>query len=245
MKLFSPTEHESAEEERHRKDTSRADTLQRVTDDLLKARAKAETDFEETLQRQQVYWENLEAERRQHTSDLKKEVVELEERKREALIPIYEELEKLHNTEEELVRREETLIGTQADLEMGEEALMRRIDEVAERESQVTDRLSVVVLKEKGAETQRADVARESKSLSKSTSDFQFEVSLMRSQQNHQQALLDGKEVVLDEERKKLDARKIELDQQLAKIHDREAMLERDFAELKLKKHARIPTNTK
>jgi hypothetical protein len=240
LKLLKPPEARAAAEVRDQEDLRRADSIHDVTKQLLEARAKAERDFEKTLAEQRLQFDHEQEERRLKKANLLREVEDLEDKRERALIPIIERETKLHNDEEALRLREEKLDEREASLEDEGRVLMQRLDEVSDAESKAKDISQRLVSREKGVKAQEESVAAGAKQLSSALRDFE----VMRVTENNKlakwEAVLDGRELALQERIKTADRREKEQDDRDLRLKDRYDTLIRTQNSL----HASNPPNT-
>ncbi len=221
LKLLKPPEAKQAAEVREQEEIRRADSIHKVTKELLDARNKAEAAFEETLTMQRAQFEIEEEEKRVRRHALTREVEDLEDRKARALIPIIEREAKLHNEEEALASREALLDEKESSLEEEGRILMGRLDEVSERELKAKTLSQSLVSREKGIKAQEESIKALSQKLSVAMRDFEVLTATRKGELTQTEAILNGRELALQERSKQADVRDKDQDNRDLLLKDR------------------------
>ncbi len=237
LKLFTPTEVRTVAEERQSKDVARASQIRDITDELIKKRTEAERAFDSQLTAQQKIWEEKERIFHEKRIAFEREIEVLERRKKTASSPLLLSGKKLHTLAEQLSAKENALKEKELALEEERQMLFAKLNEVGDREQNISDRLKSLELKEIGVEKQRRDVAEGSKRLSDELSRFKVMQEAFSSQYALKRAEIDSEHSVIKEANLRLEEREKEIELAKLLIKDREQMLERGFAELKQKQN--------
>lgn len=88
MRLLTPVAQRDAKQAENVRQILRAQETQEIVKSINKTRVKAEVDFNDTLAKHRHIWATEEAEHDKRKKEMEAELVPLEERKREALVPI-------------------------------------------------------------------------------------------------------------------------------------------------------------
>ena len=165
MKLLTPNQVRDTKNEHLAREVLRAKETSEQILKINKKMAEAEADFASVLARHRITWAEEEREHDERMRQMQKEVSVLEDRKKQALIPleIYkvqadtllkEAQEALQRTKEKELKNEEIA-----------ELLQDRLDEVGEKESDVQSLESRLLSKQKGIEDQAEQVKAASQQL--------------------------------------------------------------------------------
>lgn len=158
MKLLSPSEARAKAQRSEDAEKHRLVGIQALIAQKLKELADAEKAFDDATQRQRNQWATERQEHETHILSLRKTVEELEERKKQALLPLTEKAKELDTKASALDAREVELNLRAAGIDQDKELLERRLDEVAEREVQADKVAKSLEAQKKGIEGQASQV---------------------------------------------------------------------------------------
>lgn len=197
--VFTPAQSRTVAEQLRSKDSDRAKQLLEATEEILRAKTEAEQSFEETMQRQQKEGEEWFTEHVGKKNELKREVEELEERRKKALSPLTLKKKDLDLRDESLLARELGIQNKEVELQEESRILMRRSDEVSSRELDLDERGRRIKRTEEGARLQARQTAENAKSLNRRMAEFQVHMeqneqglAYRKSKQDARENLLDG-----------------------------------------------------
>lgn len=158
-KLLTPVEIESVKAAEIANDIRRAKQTKTVLDEAERQLRDVEAKFEVTLTRQRAQYAKMEEEALGKIKALKKEVEELEERKRLATIPIDDLKKKAHDTLIEADR-------IKAESEELRELLESKLDALSDREVDLAYRESKAMLERQSLDEERKAIQRFTATLS-------------------------------------------------------------------------------
>lgn len=240
MKVFSPAQARTANEERIAKDALRAKNVAEVTQELLQTKADVEKEFEETMARQRLETEEFFNQTNEKKRILEREVLELEERRKQALMPPLIKAEDIHSISEALHARGLELDYRESENEEDSRVLMRRLNEVAEQQQSLDERDARVKRLEKSTEAQRVQTAQGVQRLNKQMEDFRIRVEEKETVFAFKQSEMDAKENLLDEREKGFVARETEIQNAVRLLADHRLLLEKGFIELRQKQQKHV-----
>lgn len=227
MKLFNSTEVISKREAISNAETRRLET---VSKELLNKRQQLqalELDFEVAINLQSEKWESSLAEWAKKKLDLEREVIRLEERRKQNLFPLEAKFEKVEDMSKKLAIREAKFNKKEEEFEERAELLQEKLSAVAERESEA-DRLSKLqLLAEQGIASQRAQIALQAKEMSKSIESSLNDISIKGALLSRRETSNSLKEKALVDKEKELAKIEAGFSERERGIQDRYATLER------------------
>jgi len=179
VKLLSRVEARSAQETEVRRHAARLVEVAEALKEQQIALNAAEEAFNKRLEEQRASWEAEEEGHRQDIARLKEEVRMLEERRRDALIPVEIERSKADALVKEAAEHLAAARTAMSDAQKLQELLEDRLDEVGQREQDVQGREETVAERERGAAAQAAMTAAGAQKLAEDEHAFR---SLARSQ---------------------------------------------------------------
>lgn len=233
LKVFSPAEARSAAEERQSKDATRARSIATLTDDLIREKNEVEAAFEATLRQQKEEAEHWFEENLARKKALEEEVGKLELRRKEALSPLLIKEEDIHSVQEALKARELSVEAKEEKVDDEVRGLMRRLDEMGDRELKLKDREQRVQRMEQGAQTQHTQVAQDAKRLSLKMLEFEQKVSERETDLAYRQSELDARTNLYAEKDKLFVERENEIQAAMRLLADQRVLLDKGFAELR------------
>jgi len=163
MKLFSSTEVITNKEQQISRDLLRVNSIDKELNNKRLLLSQLEKEFEDTLKRQREDWEYEENLFIQNKNKLKTETEGLEQRKKQALIPLAEKENELDERSKLIDKILKELEQKNEDFIDSIEALEERLTEISIRE-QEADRVSKLQLKKKkGIEAQQEQISNQAK----------------------------------------------------------------------------------
>lgn len=172
LKLLSTTEASTKARKATEAEKHRLVEVQTLITQKYKELSQAETDFADALLKQQGVWADHLKTFEEKRDQLKKEVEELEERRRQALIPLTEREKMLDTKHSALVTWEESLATKEEDLEAKSGLLTVKLDEVAERELQADTMAKSLTKREEGIQLQAGQITRDQALLATASTDL-------------------------------------------------------------------------
>lgn len=172
MKLQPPLQIQQNRAQEEAQEVFRTQNIQKAAEQARKDLAKATADFSSSMA---LFKEKRALEEQEHSKrmdEMKREVKELEEKKRLALIPI----EVYRKQADELVLRAKKFLEEvkqkEHNVDLIRDLLENRLDEVGHREQDVRDRETRLVSLERGAKIQQEQVKEGVKRLNESMQQF-------------------------------------------------------------------------
>lgn len=235
MQVFTPSQAKSAAEQRTSKDALRAKGLAEITKDLLKEKEDAERSFDLSLKRQQKESKEWFEANLTQKKALEEEVSRLEERRKEALMPLLIKEEDIQSVQEALKARE--LMVQQRELENEETArnLMRKIDAAQDQKQTLDERESRLQRQEQGAEFQRNQIVSDARRLTIQLSDFERRMVEKETEIAYKQSELDARTNLISDKEKGFVGREKKIEAAKRLLADQRLLLEKGFKELRLK----------
>lgn len=154
LKLLPPSQTQFQTRARSEKDERRAVELQELVVKKHRELSDIEKLSEEALTRNRAIWVAEEESHLLRVGELTKEVVALEERKKEAIVPLTKRKEELDTVASALRTLKESLDARRADLDEESDLLKVRLDEVSERAIQLDSRNAQLASQEEGVQAQ-------------------------------------------------------------------------------------------
>lgn len=231
LKLFTPTEAKTQNSAQNTRDVLRTREIKKLVDKSHSDLAKHEADFAAMLARHKEKWAEEEEAHAIRISEMGQEIRILEERRKDALIPIEIEKKKADTMIDEAVKRLEEVENREKECAVLGDVLTERLEEVTERESTVSDEEAKIVEMRRSAELEKETAELNTKTLTDGIKKFNDYVLT-------ETLILDGKrtEIILKE--RSIEAREAALDRKdksLAiretQIKDKQETLKRAFDE--------------
>lgn len=219
MKLFSQPELKQRKDQELTREILRTEEMQKVAEKARKGMANAEADFKEMLATHKEKWAKEEQEHTVRLRQMASEIDGLEERKKQALIPIQVYKQMADEKMNEAVAAEEVVAKKEEEIEDLREKLEDRLDEVGEREGEVRIREARADYRELGLNSQSDIIDARSKELSKKIAEFTAK------KENDEKDIYERKELLFLKERD-LVAREATLKRNLEALVAREKQLE-------------------
>lgn len=144
-----------------------------------------------------------EREHQEKMTRMKKEVGELEERRRIALLPLQEREQELHDKDVVLSKREESVAIKEAEVTGTLEALTERMDEVSEREQMLDERERKLDSRKAGLDMQTEEVNQRHRALTELIVVKQAEFAKADASMASRNAVLEGREIAIAEREKR------------------------------------------
>jgi chromosome segregation ATPase len=166
VKLFSSNAVASNREAQAVSEIKRLDTVNKELTTKRLELIKLEADFVVALDQQTTQYEKEQAEHNIKVNLLKEEVVRLEERKKQALIPLEENYKKIDTKNSELLIKEAELQKREEEIEERAELLQEKLSDVSDREVQADIIAQKQVVTQLGIDHQKAQSALQAKEMS-------------------------------------------------------------------------------
>lgn len=204
MKLFSSTEVITNKQKQAGVDERRINT---INVEIAKKRQELqaiENEFDDTIDRQHRAWKKDELVFIENIQALRAEVHVLEERKKQALIPIDEKVKEIEQFAASVEDKSKYLDQRERTLDEQIEVLEERLSEVAERE-QAADMVSKIQANaQKGIDQQREQIQVQSKNFTSMLDSTLLGIQEKEQRLNIKQAQNDLKEQALNDKEKEL-----------------------------------------
>lgn len=220
MKLLSPADAQAKAKKTLDSEKHRLVEVQTLVTQKYKELGQIESDFADALKKQRNVWAAVEQEHENKKLGLIKEVEDLEERKRQALIPLTE-------TAKMLDTKASALDAFNLELDEREDALReegqlftQRLDEVAERELQADKTAKNLALREDGVKAQAAQIATSSALLTGAIAQAAQDASAKERANTLKEAELRAKEGNLQERERKVNEKESGFDNRERAIKD-------------------------
>lgn len=200
--------------------------------------ARAEADFAATLARNREIWEQEEKEHAKRKKEMAQEVLELEEKRSQALIPVSLLQDKADKKMREAEEFSKELKVREDGIEEIKDILEDRLDEVGEREVAADKREKSLDLRTQGIERQSKMISEGAVNLTQRISDFEVKKAEEERELSERKTALFLRErsVTAKEESQKRTAKSLQ--DWETQLKDERGTLNRAWAELEHKKKA-------
>jgi len=234
MKLLLPYQVRDAKNIETAKEILRIQEINKISEEVRLKMAKAESDFQETLEKQRNIWEAGRKEQEDKILELTKEIAYLEERKSQALIPIevYETQAK-----DKLIEAEKILSlykEKENSVDKLQEILEQRLDDIGEREQNVLKEEKRLKLIQEGIVSQQEFTKNSAKELSENAQTFANYVKTIQETLASKKEELIMQELSLNARKNGLDRKEESLDNLAIKLKDDRETLDRAFQRLNI-----------
>jgi chromosome segregation ATPase len=236
MKLFSSTEVITNKQQQTVSDIHRVKEVNELLEKRRKELRELEVDFDYVLEQQQNKWEEEKARNNKEINDLKSQVMQLEARRKQNLLPLEQQSEELDALKKKLAKKELDLAKKEEEMDEKLELLEEKLSEAEDREQELDRQYRLHAMAQEGIASQKANIALQAKELNSKLNDAFKEDKLRKNEILRLQATLDLKEKALQDKEKEL--KKIEAgfaDRERA-IKDRYETLQRTIAQSHLDK---------
>ena len=232
MKLFSVADVAAKKEAQTVDGIRRLQTLNKELLQSYQNLNKIEADFDITIETQQAQWLKEQGAHMDIVAKLKGEVIHLEERKVQALIPLEETAKKLDDKDKELSLWESELKNTNEELDEKSELLQEQLSTVAERETHADKVARLQTIAQQGIDTQKAQITLQSSELGK-VIDKAIQDDLARQNAiSRRETVLQLRDKGLTAKEERTQATERDLVQREERLKDRYLMLERTEKEI-------------
>lgn len=236
MKLLAPAEAQDKAKSKAEAHKHRLVSLEGLIQQKNKELADAEATFALTLKGQRDVWYTEEEKHKTNILSLRKEVEGLEERRRQALIPLTERAKILDTKASALDEREVKLNKFEEGLLQEADQLVNRLDEVSERELQADKTAKTLAIQEEGIKAQAAQVAAGSASLTGAIAQATAESNKREEALVLREFAVKGKEANIAERERKVNEKEAGFDNREKAIKDQYEALRQAIEEIN-KKH--------
>lgn len=204
LKLLDPAVAQQKSKRTLDADKHRLIEVQTLITQKYKELGVAEASFADALKNQRTIWATEEERHRGIILSLGNEVEALEERKKQALIPLTKKAEDLDTKASALASYKADLDKYAAKLDEERQLLANRLDEVAERELQADSVAKTLKRREEGISLQAGQITRDSANLATVMASVGQQASDKEQVLNLKKAALTSREVVLAERERKV-----------------------------------------
>ena len=233
MRVFTPTQAKTAQEERIGKEALRARTLAETTKELLETKNEVEQEFEQTMARHKAASEQFYAEELEKKKALKEEVLLLEQRRKDALSPLIQREKDIESREQQLCTDKELFESEKEEFEDKNRAFMKNLDILSTRQQELDEREDRVRRMEYGAQTQRDQIAHDAKNLALRLSAFLKDMQEKETAFAYRESELDAKVNLYNDKLKNIEEREEKITQSMRLLEDQRELLEKGFKELR------------
>lgn len=236
LKLFTPQEAKSANSAQNTRDVLRTREIKKMMEKSHTELAKYEADFSAMIARHKEKWAQEEQNHAIRTAEMGQEVRALEERRKDALIPIEIEKQKADTMIDEATKRLGEVEKKERDNDELKDVLMQRIEDVSERESAVKDEEEKILEMRRGVELERATNTANTKALSEAIEKFNMYVSSETTALDHKRTEITLRERSIEARREALGRKEKSLATRETQIKDKQETLTRAFDEFRKNK---------
>lgn len=218
LKLFTPTEAKSLNSAQNNRDILRTREIRKLVDKSHTELAKHEADFAAMLARHKEKWAQEEEAHSIRLVEMEKEILPLEERRKNALIPIEIEKRKADTMNIEAEKRLGEVEKREHEATVLEDVLIERIGQVSERESAVEANEAKAAEMIRSADSEKETAALNTKTLSEGIQKFNdyvlaetFTLDQKRTEIILKERSIEAREVALGRKEKSLVIRETQL----------------------------------
>ena len=236
MKLLSPSEGIARSKARLEGEKQKAVRTQTLIAQKYREVAEAEKAFNDALLRQRAQWDKEQQDQIAIITPLREEVVALERRREEALIPLTTRALELDTIESQLKKRKETLDTFESNLIETEQELSQRLDEVADREVTAGQLAITLKLQKQDNDKRAIDIQEQSGILSASFANMTSELIQREQEVQRKEISLEARIIQVQEAEKRVANTIDEINRRDRALKDERATLDRIAKELQTKK---------
>lgn len=218
LKLFTPTEAKSLNSAQNNRDILRTREIRKLVDKSHTELAKHEADFAAMLARHKEKWAQEEEAHSIRLVEMEKEILPLEERRKNALIPIEIEKRKADTMNIEAEKRLGEVEKREHEATVLEDVLIERIGQVSERESAVEANEAKAAEMIRSADSEKETAALNTKTLSEGIQKFNdyvlaetFTLDQKRTEIILKERSIEAREIALGRKEKSLVIRETQL----------------------------------
>jgi len=243
LKLLNPTELAKKKGDETARNLMRIEELRALLVSKQQELSKLEADFEVTLANQQLRWAKVEEKKAKELVALDTEIQELEQRRKQLLIPI-----EIDRARADTLLNEAKLALSQVQekeqhLEELTEQLEERLDEVSSREEDINQAELSFALKKKTLLEADLELTERSKALGEATTIFTQERTKAQAHLLELKKELELKSINLTATEERLNRKEKELKVATARLKDERETLARAWSELKSKQYEHNKTS--
>lgn len=227
MKLLTPLQTINKKENEIALNLSRSLELQKELDKKKIDLEKLNIEFEIVNRKQQQIREEFNETSIKELEIFNQDVKDLENRKKDALVPLDEKWKELDKAEELIKKREENLKIKEEEVISKIELLEEKLDDLAEKQKIVDEMSLNQAEKQRGIDSQRKQIKLQSESLNSLISKHSIEEENRLKYINTKEAELNSKAIVLESLDKDLKTREQALKDKETQIQDKYETLQR------------------
>ena len=232
MKLLAPNENKDLREKEATLQILRTQELEKAAKEARLKLADSQADFQSTLALNRQKWAEEEDEHRQRVNERKAEIDALEAKRMNAMIPI----DILKSSAEEQLKDAEDYAKSvrerEEEAESLTELLQDKLDEVGQREQDVSHKEKELEIREVGIENQIQSTVSGVKKLSQDLAEFLAYKELTEKQLKESNQALEETQIKLSNREFELDKLQKSLNEQAIRLQDERGVLGRAFKEV-------------
>lgn len=209
------------------------DVLKRYEDRLV----KSEKDFEEKLRLQREIWKTDLSAFLVEKDSLSKQVEFLQEKQKQALIPLTMREKNVESMEKELSQQIQVVKKGRQDNEEMKDLLAEKLNRVGEQETDMAQREVTLQIREKGCEDQRKSIALQAKELTLTMTKFQEEYEKKTHELSARETIVNQKNLAVEEREKSIINTEKDLKKKESSLKERYAQLEQSKKQIHGIKH--------
>lgn len=172
MKLFSNAELKEIKAKEQTREILRTQEMQQVADKARKELANAEHDFKLALAERKEVWAIEEQNHNTRVKERNKELSNLEEKRKAAMIPIDDMEKRAAKKLSEAIGLKNNLKKDQEDVDQLREVLEEKLDDMAEKNKRIESVEEQLANREHGIKMQEANISQSAMELSKQMASF-------------------------------------------------------------------------
>lgn len=235
MKLLSPQPSKNNKEAENIREILRTQDIQKASDKARKNLANAEADFKTSLSRFKEQWALEEETHSKRVSEMTKEVEILEEKKKQALIPIKIYEEEVKVIADEVMKRGSELVLKEEEINTLREKLEDKLDSLGQREQDVALKEQKQALQQSSIESQSLSTVEGIKRLNEQIEAFIANKETREKELKDRETAIILQERTIDAEKESLKRKEKGLSEWAIRLSDERGILDRAWNELKKK----------
>lgn len=243
LRLLNPSEAVHKSKQRTEGEKQKSVKIDALVAQKHKELAEAEVNFDIALKRQHDTWAKEEKEHIEKVIHVTKEVEVLEERRKQALIPLEERAKELETHDRNLRERELALDLRETDLNDSAQVLADRLDEVSEREQKAFENAQSLLIQREDIDGRRKDLKANTDTFTRAFTKATGELTERELVVRREEIALKNRAVTLKEREDAVSEKEAGFVNRERSIQDKRETLDRAIAEFEKKgyvKHNQI-----
>lgn len=236
MKLFSPLEVNNSKEKEISVGIQRLASLNKEITRKRQELEKLNLEFEISGERQNIQWEKDKAENAKICNALIKEVQILEERKKQALLPLTEKWKEIEVIEQKLKQKEVDLEEKDEKLSEQLELLEEKLSSLGEREINADKLGKQQAIAQEGIDSQKAQIALQAKQMNETIVKATIEAKARETAISKRESAIKLRELALEDKLKEIEQIEAGYASREKAIKDKYETLNRTLERIKNKK---------